>query len=365
MPPTAPTVPTAPLSAPPTALPTEPTVPLSAPPTVPPTAPTVPTAPLSAPPTTPPTVPTAPLSVLPTAPPTVPTVPCTAPPTASTVLPTVPSSTPPTAPPAAPTTPPTRPPTPSALFCAATVAWPASFRLRSATTSWPSGACTRTLPATPVSKAAVIARSCVSPGSSSLAGSVTAAVALTCPWPSIWCPASFSCESTLPSTDALRPDSEPADAPATAAAALAPVSIEATWVPAMPTLAFACASAATPSGACADGATLAASEASIFAALVAACPNPTLARTSAASAGTATCFGAAFAASFTCTVAGSTSRTIGSELVLSCRPTRASALIAGLLCDWRDAAASATSASTLTGIGCAYFAASACRSRRD
>ena len=46
-------------------------------------------------------------------------------------------------------------------------------------------------------------------------------------------------------------------------------------------------------------------------------------------------------------------------------PFAIGAFIAGLLCAWRDAAASATSASTLTGIGCAYFAASACRSRRD
>ncbi len=182
------------------------------------------------------------------------------------------------------------------------------------------------------------------------------------PWPSIWWPASFSCESTLPSTDALRPDSEPAGAPATAATLGTGID--------RGHLGTGDANAglrlgirSPPSGACADGATLA-SDASIFA-MGRCMTQPTLARTSAASAGTATCFGAALAASFTCTVAGSTSRTIGGEFVLSCRPTRASALIAGLLCAWRDAAASATSASTLTGIGCAYLAASACRSRSD
>ncbi|KAG1257496.1 hypothetical protein G6F66_014690 [Rhizopus arrhizus] len=120
-----------------------------------------------------------------------------------------------------------------------------------------------------------------------------------------------------------------------------------------------------PSGACAAGATCAASDASTCAPRTAALPRPTLARTSAARPGTATCFGVLLAASFTCTVAGSTSRTTGSDAVLNCRPTRASALIAGLLCACRAAAANATSASTLTGIGCVYLAASACRSRSD
>ncbi len=364
-PPTAPpTLPTVPLRAPPTAPPTVPTVPFSVPPTAPPTLPTVPTVPFSAPPTAPtvllsapptalPTLPTVPLRAPPTAPPTLPTVPFSAPPTAPTVLlsvpptapptlptvplrapptalptvSTVPLSAPPTALPAAPTALPTSPPTPSALFCAATVAWPASFRLRSATTSWPFGACTRTLPAAPASNAAVIARSWVSPGSSSLAGSVIAAVAFTWPWASIWWPATFSFESSAPSTEAFRPRSAPAGAPLMPAAAFAPVSIDATCAPPRPMLAFA--------------------------------------RTSAASLGTATCFGAVFAASLTCTEAGSTSRTTGSDAVLNCRPTRASALIAGLLWAWLAAAARATSASTLTGIGWVYLAARACRSRSD
>ena len=94
-------------------------------------------------------------------------------------------------------------------------------------------------------------------------------------------------------------------------------------------------------------------------------PTPTVARTSAARPGTGTWRGAGFADSFTSTLAGRTSRTTGNEAVFSCRPTRASALIAGLLCACRAAAAKATSASILTGIGCAYLAASACRSRND
>ena len=291
-----------------------------------------------------------------------PTAPSSTPPTA---LPASPCSTPPTALPTEPATPLSSPPTPSAWVCAPTAACPASFRLRSATTSWPSGPCMRTLPATPASKAAVIARSSVSPGSSSLAGKATVAVAAARPWPSMRWPASASCDSAWPRASTATAGSPAADVGETRAAAFALASSDATSEPAAATLAVAFAAALTPGEDAASGATCAASEASTRAALFPATPRPRWALTSAASAGTGTCCGAVVAASFTCTLAGSTSRTIGSEVVFSCSPTRAPASIAGLTCACRAAVASATSASTFTGIVCVYLAASACRSRSD